>query len=78
MRWENAFPDTNIGAGMSMGGHDLEPDAQTQAEMIHERLREHSELGLEENIAPEDFVESIDPDKPVPVNFKRIAEEFAG
>jgi hypothetical protein len=59
-----------------MSADDLEPDAETQARIILERLNSDPLTQLPANVTADDLEEAIDPDKPVPVNQKRIADQM--
>jgi len=61
-----------------MSADDLEPDAPTQAQIILERLNSDPLTQLPPNVTAADLEEAVDPDKPVPVNQKRIADELGG
>lgn len=53
------------------------PDPEEQAEEILRLLRSNG-FDVDPSIEPEDLTASIDPDKPVSVNLKTVAEGFEG
>lgn len=57
--------------------NDVIPNPEDQAAEILEILREEG-FNVDPNIAPEDIVDNIDPDKPVSVNLGTVAEAFEG
>lgn len=50
--------------------------AQEQAEEIHDRLSSDPNVGLPDGVQPEDFLPAIDPEKPMPVNLKAVADSY--
>lgn len=53
------------------------PDEHEQAQEILEILRDN-DFDIDPAIEPDDIVDTIDPDDPVSVNLKRVAEGFEG
>lgn len=60
-----------------MGGNQFIPDPMAQAEHILELLHEN-DFTIDPAITPRDIVDTIDPEEPVSVNLKRVAEGFEG
>lgn len=54
------------------------PPPEEQAAEILEILRDRENIDVSPDIAPADIVDNIDPEKPVSVNLRTVAEAFEG